>query len=98
MSAAEQTFVMAELARVKNEGRVEALRERNANYHVFAFVNGSRPNDALIASSVDEASEQGQETHHPLSKPTPRKATKAKSKSHQPKRHATKSRATRRRR
>src|SRR4030095_1485829 len=98
MSAAEQTFVMAELARVKKEGRVEALRERNANYHVFAFVNGSRPNDALIASSVDEASEQGQETHHPLSKPTPRKATKAKNKSHQPKRHATKSRATRRRR
>src|SRR5205085_3421611 len=33
MSGAEQTFVMAELARLKSDGRIEAIRERNANYH-----------------------------------------------------------------
>jgi len=98
MSAAEQSFVMDEIARLKNEGRVEAIRERNANYHVFAFVNGSRPNDELIAASVDEASEDGQDTHHAAAKPTPRKAAKAKSKTHSAKRRATKSKAVRRRR
>ena len=98
MSGAEQTFVMGQLARLKNEGRIEAIRERNANYHVFAFLNGSRPNDELIASSVDDASEQGQETHHSVAKASPRKASKAKSKTHRSKRHATKSKTTRRRR
>ena len=34
MSAAEQAFVMEELARLKREGRIEVIRERNANYHV----------------------------------------------------------------
>lgn len=72
MSAAEQTFVMAELARLKNEGRIEAIRERNANYHVFAFLNGNRPSDDLIAASLEEATVEGQEAHHaaPKSKPT----------------------------
>ena len=64
MSAAEQTFVMAELARLKNEGRIEAIRERNANYHVFAFLNGNRPSDELIAASLDEATLESQEAHH----------------------------------
>src|SRR6185369_17592586 len=35
MSIAEQNFVMNELARMKGEGRIEVLRERGANYHVF---------------------------------------------------------------
>ena len=77
MSAAEQTFVMAELARLKNEGRIEAIRERNANYHVFAFLNGTRPSDELITASLDEATLEGQEAHHADPKP---KAAKAKSK------------------
>jgi hypothetical protein len=64
MSGAEQTFVMAELARLKNEGRIEAIRERNANYHVFAFMDGTRPSDDLIASKLDEAVPPGRETHH----------------------------------
>jgi prefoldin subunit 5 len=55
MSAAEQTFVMATLARLKREGRIEAIRERSANYHVFAFLNGSRPSDAMITASLDKA-------------------------------------------
>ena len=55
MSNAEQNFVMNELARLKNEGRIEVLRERGANYHVFAFIDGHRPSDDLITSSLDEA-------------------------------------------
>jgi hypothetical protein len=46
---------MNELARMKDEGRIEALRERGANYHVFAFIDGKRPSDDLITASLDEA-------------------------------------------
>ena len=55
MSAAEQNFVMGELARLKREGRIEVIRERNANYHVFAFINGRRPPDELVAASLEKA-------------------------------------------
>ncbi len=54
MSAAEQSFLMDKLAGIKREGRIEVIRERNANYHVFAFMDGSRPNDELIAISIEE--------------------------------------------
>jgi len=54
MSNAEQNFVMSELARMKQEGRIEVLRERGANYHVFAFLEGQRPSDDLITASLDE--------------------------------------------
>jgi hypothetical protein len=55
MSIAEQNFVMADLARLKDAGRVEVLRERNANFHVFAFIDGVRPGDDLIAASLQDA-------------------------------------------
>ena len=55
MSVAEQNFVMNELARLKREGRVEVIRERNANYHVFAFIDGKRPGDDLIRASLEAA-------------------------------------------
>ena len=64
MSAAEQTFLMAELARLKNEQRIEVIRERSANYHVFAFVDGTRPSDDLITASLEEASIQVKQAHH----------------------------------
>ena len=80
MGAAEQNFVMAELARLKNEGRIEVIRERNANYHVFAFLNGTRPNDELIAASLDEAQASVEQAHH-----APGKPVKAKSKQERPK-------------
>jgi hypothetical protein len=54
MSIAEQNFVMNELARLKNEGRIEVIRERGANYHVFAFIDGQRPSDDLITAALDE--------------------------------------------
>jgi Family of unknown function (DUF5715) len=75
MSGPEQTFVMNELARLKREGRIEVIRERNANYHVFAFIDGTRPNDELITASLEEA--RGgpvQQTHH-----APKKATSVRS-------------------
>lgn len=79
MSGAEQAFVMAELARLKTAGRIEAIRERNANYHVFAFLNGTRPGDDLIASKLEEAMPPEMEANHAADKPKqkakPRKAT-----------------------
>ena len=39
----------------EEEGRIEVIRERNANYHVFAFLNGTRPSDDLITASLEEA-------------------------------------------
>lgn len=76
MSAAEQTFVMAELARLKNQGRIEAIRERSANYHVFVFTNGTRPSDELITAALDKATLDSPEEHHTLGR-----AAKVKSKS-----------------
>ena len=60
MSGAEQNFLMTELARLKNEGRIEVLRERQANFHIFAFVDGKRPDDELITASLDGASLAGE--------------------------------------
>ena len=80
MSGPEQTFVMAELARLKNEGRIEAIRERNANYHVFAFLNGTRPSDDLITASLDDAVPPGVEAHHASDDPPAKEAAPTKTK------------------
>ena len=89
MSPSEQSFVMTELARIKKEGRIEVIRESNANYHVFAFIHGKRPPDDLIAASLEEAGKPvEQQTHHASPKAT---KGKQKAKSRTPKvapRHA----------
>lgn len=64
MSGAEQNFLMMKLARMKDEGRIEVIRERGANYHVFAFIDGQRPNDDLITASLEEAGGPEKETNH----------------------------------
>ena len=71
MSGDEQNFLMTELARLKDEGRIEVLRERSANLHVFAFIDGKRPADDLISAAVvvieedrDRAQKPAQESHH----------------------------------
>jgi len=69
MSGDEQTFLMMELARMKNDGRIEVIRERNANYHVFAFVDGQRPPDELITASLDQASVPVKEANHATKTP-----------------------------
>ena len=87
MSAGEQAFVMEELARLKREGRIEVIRERNANYHVFAFMNGARPSDDLIAASLEEARGPQQQAHHATvksSRAKSKKVTKKTVKSRRP--------------
>lgn len=52
MSAAEQTFIMSELGRLSEEGRIEVLRENRDHYHVFAFADGRRPDEDLIKQTL----------------------------------------------
>ncbi len=52
MTAAEQNFLMAEIARLEAAGRVEALRENNNCFHVFAFPDGRPPSEALIQKAM----------------------------------------------
>src|SRR5438128_7366213 len=63
LSGAEQNFLMTELARLKDGGRIEVIRERGANYHVFAFIDGTRPSDELITASLEEAAGPEKETN-----------------------------------
>jgi len=85
MSVAEQNFLMTELARLKNAGRIEVIRERNANYHVFAFINGARPSDDLITASLEKAGAPPEEENHSTAPPEKlkkqAKATRSPSKS-----------------
>ena len=77
MSGAEQNFLMTELARMKDEGRIEVIRERGANYHVFAFIDGQRPSDELITASLEDAGGPEKETNH-AEKPEAKAATKSR--------------------
>ncbi|MFN2517307.1 MAG: hypothetical protein ABR556_13950, partial [Pyrinomonadaceae bacterium] len=38
--------------RLKDEGRIEVLRENRDHYHVFAFIDGVRPDETLIRASL----------------------------------------------
>lgn len=51
MTAEEQEHVMNDLARLQDEGRIEALRERRNHFHVFAFADGARPEEALVSKA-----------------------------------------------
>ena len=84
MSGPEQTFVMTELARLKREGRIEVIRESNANYHVFAFINGTRPPDELIAASLEKAGAPVEEAHHAAPKAAKVKQKPSKAKARRP--------------
>jgi len=95
MSVAEQNFLMAELAQIKNEGRIEVIRERNANYHVFAFVNGTRPSDDLVSASLEKAgAPPPEEANHTEAKPEKAKSRAGK----RTPRSRAKARVTRKRR
>jgi hypothetical protein len=52
MTQAEQEFVMNEIARLEEEGRVEALRELRDHYHVFVFPEGRRPAEKLVREKM----------------------------------------------
>ncbi|MBA3768751.1 MAG: hypothetical protein H0W99_17580 [Acidobacteria bacterium] len=55
MNAEEQQFLMNEIARLKREGRVEALRENRNHIHVFAFADGHPPSETLIREAFAKA-------------------------------------------
>ncbi|HKS26623.1 MAG TPA: DUF5715 family protein [Pyrinomonadaceae bacterium] len=57
MTAEEQQYVMDELARLEDAGRIEVLRENRDHFHVFAFIDGTRPDEALIKQSLGKAGE-----------------------------------------
>jgi hypothetical protein len=65
MAPDEQNFIMEQVARLKEGGRVEALRERRNHFHVYVLAVGPPP-EALIASFFDEV-----EAAHPNSAPRP---------------------------
>lgn len=48
MTAAEQAWLMNEVARLKSSGRVEALRETRDHIHAFAFADSRPPDERLI--------------------------------------------------
>jgi hypothetical protein len=92
---------MMELARLKNAGRIEVIRERNANYHVFVFIDGQRPDDGLITASLDQAVAPVPETNNAPKTPVKeakksRTARKAKTNS-KVRKTATRSKAKKRR-
>jgi hypothetical protein len=91
LSASEQNFIMTRLAEMKNAGRIEAIRERNANFHVFVFIDGQRPSDELITASLEDATLEGKEA--PPAARTPAKlarkpAKRTKTKGGKPARNA----------
>ena len=65
MPTDEQNFLMEEVARLKDAGRVEALRERRNHFHIYVLADGPPP-EAVIASFFDEV-----EAAHPNSAPHP---------------------------
>jgi hypothetical protein len=52
MTAEEQAHVMNHLADLKDAGRIEVLRENRDHYHVFAFIDGARPDEKFIGASL----------------------------------------------
>jgi hypothetical protein len=52
MTGAEQQHVMDHLAQLKDSGRIEVLRENRNHYHVFAFIDGARPDERFIGASL----------------------------------------------
>lgn len=65
MTAEEQSFLMSRLASLEADGRIEVLRENRDHYHVFAFRDGARPSEILIAASMGAArSTKAQVSHH----------------------------------
>ena len=54
MTADEQHAIMGLIARMEAEGRLEALRENRDHFHLFAFAQGRRPDEHLIAEALGD--------------------------------------------
>jgi hypothetical protein len=75
MTAEEQAHVMSDIARLRDAGRVEALRENRDHFHVFAFIDGKRPGEELISGSLGKAVAA---TKSPKAEPAPAPAKTAR--------------------
>jgi hypothetical protein len=52
MTADEQHAIMGLIARMESDGKLEALRENRDHFHLFAFAQGRRPPEQLIADAL----------------------------------------------
>jgi hypothetical protein len=75
MPTDEQNLLMAEIAKLEQEGKVEALRENRNCFHVFAFGQG-RPDDGAIASA--RAAIVAEQEEEEPEKKAPRKVRKVR--------------------
>jgi hypothetical protein len=83
MGADEQQFLMDRIAQLKDEGKVEALKERRNHFHVFVFADGRRPPEELVAQFLDEvdashAAERAAAVARRLAHPRPRHGARAR--------------------
>ena len=64
MAFDEQNFVMDLVAKLEDERKVEALRERRGHIHTYVFAGGDRPPEAMVQAArqfVDAARAERQE-------------------------------------
>jgi hypothetical protein len=52
MAASEQIFMMEELARLHDQGKIETLRENRDHFHVFVFLEGKPPSEAQVTNEI----------------------------------------------
>ena len=96
MASDEQNFVMALVAKLEDEQKVEALRENRGHIHIYAFAEGTRPPETRVdaaRSFVDAARAERAEESRAYKKA--RAAKKAKRKPAAVKRTSTRPRAPR---
>jgi hypothetical protein len=80
MTAAEQGFVMGEIARLERAGRVEALRELRDHYHVFVFAAGRPPAAEAVDKILGKRPKQVDKPEKPEKKETKKREAKASQK------------------
>jgi hypothetical protein len=69
MDAEEQTFLMNEIAKLKQDGKIEAIRETRDHFHVFAFADGQPPPENLVADSMAELAAKARDRVVPGKRP-----------------------------
>ena len=85
MTAAEQEFVMGEIARLERAGRVEALRELRDHYHVFVFRDGHPPAPESVDKILGKRTKQAEKPEKAEKKETKKNETKTKKSEPKPK-------------
>jgi hypothetical protein len=76
MTADEQDYLMSLIAKLKADGRVEALRENRNHIHVFAFPDGQRPDESLVAQAMGETASAKPQKQQPSKQARGKKGAK----------------------